>query len=81
MGGERINYGCTKGWFLIGAPNTRPPLWTIRSSPRYIPDRPGHPTPLRPLPAGPDQGDRPVKAPRGAQRVGRTILKIRSTIV
>lgn len=46
MGGERINYGCTKGWFLIGAPNTRPPLWTIRGSPRYIPDRPGHPTPL-----------------------------------
>jgi hypothetical protein len=50
MGGERINYGCTKGWFLIGAPNTRPPLWTIRSSPRYIPDRPGHPTPLRRFP-------------------------------
>jgi hypothetical protein len=50
MGGERINYGCTKGWFLIGAPDTRQPLWTIRSSPRYIPDKPGHPTPLRRFP-------------------------------
>lgn len=50
MGGERINYGCTKGWFLIGSPDRRQPLWTIRSSPRYVPDRPGHPTPLRRFP-------------------------------
>ena len=28
---QRINYGCTNGSYLIGAPNTRSPLWTIHS--------------------------------------------------
>ena len=46
MGGERINYGCIKGSYLIGSPDRRSPLWTIRSARRYVPDRPGHPTPI-----------------------------------
>ncbi|HEY1778221.1 MAG TPA: hypothetical protein VGG41_18840 [Solirubrobacteraceae bacterium] len=46
MGGERINYGCVGGSYLIGSPDRRAPLWTIRSAARYIPDRPGHPTPI-----------------------------------
>lgn len=31
VGNERINYGCTDGSYLIGAPDRRSPLWTIRS--------------------------------------------------
>ena len=31
VGGERINYGCTDHSYLIGDPDTRRPLWTIRS--------------------------------------------------
>jgi hypothetical protein len=46
MGAERINYGCTDHSYLIGSPNRSTPLWTIRSSRTYRPDRPGHPTPL-----------------------------------
>jgi len=46
MGGERINYGCVGGSYLIGSPDRRNPLWTIRSSAAYVPDRPGHPTPI-----------------------------------
>jgi hypothetical protein len=46
MGGERINYGCIGGSYLIGAPDRRAPLWTIRSANRYVPDQPGHPTPI-----------------------------------
>jgi hypothetical protein len=46
MGGERINYGCINGSFLIGDPSRRTPLWTIRSAPGYRPDVPGHPTPI-----------------------------------
>jgi hypothetical protein len=44
MGGERINYGCIGGSYLIGSPDRQSPLWTIRSSATYIPDRPGHPS-------------------------------------
>jgi hypothetical protein len=46
MGGERINYGCVGGSYLIGSPDRRAPLWTIRSANGYVPDRPGHPTPI-----------------------------------
>lgn len=46
MGGRRINYGCIGGSLLIGDPDTRAALWTIRSSPRYRPDPPGHPVPI-----------------------------------
>ncbi|MGD0386369.1 MAG: hypothetical protein ABSB73_09555 [Solirubrobacteraceae bacterium] len=46
MGGERINYGCVGGSYLIGSPDRRAPLWTIRSANSYVPDRPGHPTPI-----------------------------------
>lgn len=50
MGGERINYGCVHGSYLIGAPDRRNPLWTIRSARAYVPDRPGHPTPITRFP-------------------------------
>ena len=50
MGGERINYGCIHGSYLIGAPNTRDPLWLIRSARSYVPDLPGHPTPIAHFP-------------------------------
>jgi hypothetical protein len=50
MGGERINYGCIGGAYLIGAPDRRNPLWTIRSAHAYVPDRPGHPTPITRFP-------------------------------
>jgi hypothetical protein len=50
MGAERINYGCTDHSYLIGSPNRSTPLWTIRSSRTYRPDRPGHPTPLADFP-------------------------------
>ena len=50
MGGERINYGCTDRSYLIGGPDESRPLWTIRSSKTYIPDRPGHPTPITSFP-------------------------------
>jgi hypothetical protein len=50
MGGERINYGCTDRSYLIGSPDRSKPLWTIRSSRTYIPDVPGHPTPLEHFP-------------------------------
>jgi hypothetical protein len=50
MGAERINYGCTDHSYLIGSPNRSKPLWTIRSSRTYRPDRPGHPTPLADFP-------------------------------
>jgi hypothetical protein len=46
MGGERINYGCVGGSYLVGSPDRSAPLWTIRSAARYVPDRPGHPTPI-----------------------------------
>jgi hypothetical protein len=46
MGGERINYGCVRGSYLIGSPDRRAPLWTIRSAGHYVADRPGHPTPI-----------------------------------
>jgi hypothetical protein len=50
MGGERINYGCVHGSYLIGAPDRRNPLWTIRSASTYVPDQPGHPTPITHFP-------------------------------
>jgi len=50
MGGERINYGCTDHSYLIGAPDERHPLWTIRSAKTYKPDLPGHPTPITSFP-------------------------------
>jgi hypothetical protein len=50
MGGERINYGCVGGSYLIGVPDRSHPLWTIRSARTYRPDAPGHPTPLRDFP-------------------------------
>jgi hypothetical protein len=50
MGGERINYGCVHGSYLIGTPDRRNPLWTIRSARGYVPDRPGHPTPITHFP-------------------------------
>ena len=50
MGGERINYGCTDGSFLIGAPDRSRPLWTIRSAKTYRPDTPGHPAPIASFP-------------------------------
>ncbi|MGH2860126.1 MAG: hypothetical protein ACRDLT_01320, partial [Solirubrobacteraceae bacterium] len=31
VGGERVNYGCTNRTYLLGNPDTRQPLWTIRS--------------------------------------------------
>ncbi|MGC9221540.1 MAG: hypothetical protein ACP5H2_09365 [Solirubrobacteraceae bacterium] len=37
VGGERINYGCTGGSFLVGNPDTRQPLWRIRSVKRFTP--------------------------------------------
>ncbi|HLW93822.1 MAG TPA: hypothetical protein VKS25_00440, partial [Solirubrobacteraceae bacterium] len=43
MGGERINYGCVAGSYLIGTPDRRNPLWTIRSARAYVPDQLGHP--------------------------------------
>jgi hypothetical protein len=46
MGGERINYGCVGGSYLLGAPDRREPLWTIRSAATYRPDNPRHPTPI-----------------------------------
>jgi hypothetical protein len=47
MGGERINYGCIHPRsLLIGGPDRRTSLWTIRSSRTYRPDAPGHPRPL-----------------------------------
>lgn len=50
MGGERINYGCVGGSYLIGTPHRRNPLWTIRSAGGYVPDRPRHPTPIARFP-------------------------------
>jgi hypothetical protein len=50
MGGERINYGCVGGSFLLGAPDTRAPLWLIRSARVYKPDVPGRPTPISDFP-------------------------------
>lgn len=50
MGGERIDYGCTDGSFLIGAPLRDKPLWTIRSARAYRPDPPGHPAPIASFP-------------------------------
>jgi len=50
MGGQRINYGCIGGSFLIGDPDRRDPLWTIHSARTYRPDALGHPTPLRAFP-------------------------------
>jgi len=50
MGGERINYGCVDGSYLIGAADTRAPLWTIRSARSYRPDPPGHATPITSFP-------------------------------
>lgn len=38
VGGQRINYGCTNGSYLIGSPETRSPLWTIRSVRRFESD-------------------------------------------
>ena len=46
MGGERINYGCVGGSYLIGPVDARAPLWTIRSSRTYRPDPPGRPAPI-----------------------------------
>ena len=46
MGGERINYGCVGGSYLLGSPDERTPPWTIRSAAGYRPDVPGHPTPI-----------------------------------
>lgn len=37
VGGERINYGCTNGSYLVGDPDTREPLWRIRSVRRFTP--------------------------------------------
>ncbi len=37
VGGERINYGCTDGSYLVGDPNTSQPLWRIRSVKRFTP--------------------------------------------
>jgi len=37
VGGERINYGCTDGSFLVGDPDTSQPLWRIRSIKRFTP--------------------------------------------
>jgi hypothetical protein len=34
VGGQRVNYGCTDGTYLIGYPDTRQALWTIRSDRR-----------------------------------------------
>ena len=31
VGGQRLNYGCTDGTYLIGYPDTRQGLWTIHS--------------------------------------------------
>jgi hypothetical protein len=50
MGGERINYGCTDGSYLLGNPNTSQPLWTIRRARRYVPDEPGHPQKITSFP-------------------------------
>jgi hypothetical protein len=50
MGGERINYGCIGGSYLIGSPDRRNPLWTIRSARGYRPDVPGHPTAITSFP-------------------------------
>lgn len=47
-GGERVNYGCTDGSYLIGDPDTRPALWTIRSD-RHLTLAQMH-TPLRRFP-------------------------------
>lgn len=47
-GGERVNYGCTDGSYLIGNPDTRAPLWTIRSD-RHLSLKQMH-TPLRRFP-------------------------------
>ena len=38
MGGQRINYGCTDGSYLLGDPNVSQPLWTIRRARKYVPD-------------------------------------------
>jgi hypothetical protein len=46
---ERVNYGCTDGTYLIGYPNTRQPLWTIRSD-RHLSLKQMH-TPLAHFPA------------------------------
>ena len=37
VGGQRINYGCTNGSYLVGDPNTSQPLWRIRSVRRFTP--------------------------------------------
>lgn len=50
MGGERINYGCTDGSFLLGAPDEHRPVWTIRSAVKYQTDKPGHPRPIASFP-------------------------------
>lgn len=37
MGGQRINYGCVGGAYLLGEPDQKPSLWTIRLARRYVP--------------------------------------------
>jgi hypothetical protein len=49
VAGKRVNYGCTDGSYLIGYPNTRQPLWTIRSD-RHLSLKQMH-TPLAHFPA------------------------------
>jgi len=46
LGGERINYGCVGGSYLLGVPNTRNPLWTIRSTGAHDLELPGHERPI-----------------------------------
>jgi hypothetical protein len=48
VGGERVNYGCTDGSYLIGNPDSHAALWTIRSD-RHLTLTQMH-TPLRRFP-------------------------------
>lgn len=67
VGGERVNYGCTDRTYLLGNPDTRQPLWTIRSD-RHLSLTQMH-APL-PLPGGGDQADDRL-ATANAQTSGR----------